>query len=136
MRIRALFLVAPCAGLIAAGCGGSSSPPSTGGTGSGGTGSAPGANAGASLGTATDKVQATDDLKFVPATSTAKVGDIVEWDNTGQVPHTITFASPNDSLSDSMLNPSQKWQVKFVTAGTYSYKCTIHPGMTGTITVS
>ena len=112
-----------------AACGGSSSPsPSSSAGSSVGT-------AGASLGTAAETIDAVDQLQFMPSSTTAHVGDIVEWRNTGTVMHTVTFDS-NQSLTDSALNPSGKWQVKFTVAGTYPFRCTIHPSMTGTITVS
>ena len=91
--------------------------------------------AGASLGTPVVKVAATDALVFDPTTSPAKVGDIIEWDNTGSVAHTITFDSC-PSLNDDTIAPGGKWQVKITVAGSYSYVCTIHPGMKGTLTVS
>jgi plastocyanin len=33
------------------------------------------------------------------------------------------------------LQQGNRWQVQFTTAGTYKYRCTFHPGMTGQITV-
>ena len=85
------------------------------------------------LGTAAQKVSATADLKFAPATTTAKVGDVIEWTNTGSVPHNVTFDDP--TLTSGTLNQNDTWQVKFTTAGSYAYKCTFHPGMTGQVTV-
>jgi plastocyanin len=91
--------------------------------------------AGVSLGAATVKISATGQLMFDPAMQTAHVGDIVQWTNTGSVEHTITFdAQP--SLSDPALQPGATWEVKFTTAGTYQYHCSIHPTMVGTIVVS
>jgi plastocyanin len=83
------------------------------------------------------KVESNDQLQFSPSSQTAKVGQIVQWTNPGTVAHTITFDSSNAScLSDSQIAPGSTWEVKFTQAGTYSYKCTIHPGMNGTLTVS
>lgn len=91
--------------------------------------------AGVSLGTAAVKISATDQLTFDPAMQTAHVGDIVQLTNTGSVAHTITFdAEP--SLSDPSLQPGATWEVKFTTAGTYQYHCSIHTMMVGTIVVS
>ena len=63
---------------------------------------------------------------------------MVEFKNTGTVTHTVTFQDANDScLSDASLDPGATWEVKFNTAGTYNYLCTIHaPNMKGSITVS
>src|SRR5580700_1994379 len=91
-----------------------------------------------SLGTATMTIQATDNLVFVPASSNAAVGDIVEFKNTGSVPHTVTFQDNNDScLTHSTLAPGATWEVKFTQPGTYNYLCTIHaPNMKGDIKVT
>jgi plastocyanin len=90
--------------------------------------------AGANLGTAAVKVASTDQLQFSPVSQTAGVGQIVQWTNPGSQPHTVTFDTASD-LSDSLLAPGGTWEVKFTKAGTYTYKCTIHPGMDGTLTV-
>lgn len=124
-----LLLVGGASALLAA-CGGGGSTSSSSSNGGGGAGSA-----GANLGTATVKIDATDKLQFSPTSSTAHVGDIVEWTNSGTVQHTVTFDT-QQSLSDPSLTPGGTWEVKFSQAGTYNYKCTIHPGMNGTITVS
>lgn len=114
---------------VLAACGGSSSTPAA------GTGSTSVGVAGANLGTATVMIAATGQLAFDPATQTAHVGDIVQWSNTGSVEHTVTFDG-QPSLSDPSLQPGGTWEVKFTTAGTYQYHCSIHPNMLGTIVVS
>jgi plastocyanin len=92
--------------------------------------------AGATLGAATVTIQATDSNVFTPATTTAHVGDIIEWMNTGSVLHTVTFTD-HPELNDDTLAGGGMWQVKFTVAGTYPYICTIHqPDMKGTITVT
>jgi plastocyanin len=90
------------------------------------------------LGSVGMTIQATDSLIFVPASSTASVGEVVEFKNTGEQPHTVTFQDNNDGcLTDGSLNPGATWDVKFSAAGTYNYICTIHaPNMKGEITVS
>jgi plastocyanin len=123
--------VAACLTAALAGCGGgSSSSSSSGGTCSAGT-------AGVNVGSATSTVKATDSLTFTPQTVTVGVGQVLQWSNTGSVGHTVTFDdSANGCLSDVSLQGGSTWQVKFAQAGTYAYHCTIHPQMTGTITVS
>ena len=131
-RFRPLALGAGASltlGLAACGNG----PPGTGSS-SGGT-----CTAGTlvSSGTAQVKIDANDQLQFVPASDNAKVGQIVQWTNPGTVAHTITFDSSNAScLTDSQIAPGASWEVKFTQAGSYTYKCTIHPGMNGSLTVS
>ena len=90
--------------------------------------------AGVRLGTPAVHVAATDQLQFSPSTQTLHVGDIVEWMNTGTVEHTVTFDS-QPYLSDPTLQPGATWEIKLTQAGTYPYRCTIHPGMNGTLVV-
>jgi plastocyanin len=124
------------AGVVA--CGGESATTpssSSGGATTPSASSASGGTAGVNLGAAAESVSATDQLKFDPGSVSAHVGDIVKWTNTGTVNHTVTFES-NPSLSDVSLAAGGTWEVKFDAAGTYAYRCTIHAGMTGTVTVS
>lgn len=107
--------------------GSSSSSSSSGGGSSNG-------NAGVNLGTAASKVSATDQLQFSPNSLSINTGDIVQWTNTGSVTHTVTFDNAS-SLSDPSLAGGATWQVKFTSPGSYAYHCSIHSGMTGTITV-
>lgn len=93
-----------------------------------------GQGAASGLGTPAETVSATANLSFSPNTTTAKVGDVVQWTNTGNVPHNVTFSDP--TLTSGTLNQNDTWQVKITVAGTYAYKCTFHPGMTGTLTVT
>jgi plastocyanin len=86
------------------------------------------------LGTAVEKVSATDALKFDPSATSAKVGDVIQWTNTGTVAHNVTFDDP--TLTSTTLNPGNTWEVKITVAGTYAYHCTFHPGMTGQLTVA
>ena len=116
-------------GLAACGNG----PPQSSGSGGGGGASCPG-TAGASVGSPEVKVSASDSLQFAPTSATAKVGQVVNWTNTGSVLHNITF--DQSCLTDSNFAPQGTWQIKFSQAGTYAYKCTIHPGMNGSLTVS
>ena len=102
--------------------------------GSGGGGGSSVGTAGAKLGTADVKVDATDQLQFSPNSSSAKVGQIIQWTNAGSVLHNVTFDV--SSLSDSGLAPGGTWEVKFTKAGSYHYVCTFHAGMEGTVTVS
>lgn len=82
---------------------------------------------------AVQTVKETDSLKFDPSSISVKVGDVVEWVNSSSVPHNVTF--DNGPASPTM-NSGDKFELKFVKAGSYHYVCTFHPGMEGTVTVS
>src|SRR5580700_2646408 len=108
---------------------------------SGGAGGPAACNGAAAVtfpGTPAATVAATDNLVFVPDTSTIAVGDVLEFQNTGSVTHTVTFQDNDDAcLTDATLAPGATWSVKFTKDGTYNYLCTIHaPNMKGKITVT
>lgn len=86
------------------------------------------------LGTPAQTVSQTADLKFNPATTTAKAGEVVQWTNSGSVPHNVTFDG-NDAITSGSMAKGDTWQVKITAPGTYKYHCTFHPGMDGTLTI-
>jgi plastocyanin len=86
------------------------------------------------LGSPAEKVSATAALKFDPTATSAKAGDVIQWTNTGSVPHNVTFDDP--TLTSGTLNQNDTWQVKITVPGTYKYHCTFHPGMDGQLTVA
>jgi plastocyanin len=61
------------------------------------------------------------------------VGTTVTWTNNDSIPHD-TIAD-GGQWSSPILNPGQTFQFRFATAGTFPYRCTLHPGMVGTVTV-
>jgi plastocyanin len=71
---------------------------------------------------------------FTPADASIKTGAVIEWDNAGTEQHNVIF-DDYAALSSNTMNVGDKYQVKFTVAGTYSYHCTIHPGMNGSLTV-
>ena len=73
------------------------------------------------------------DLFFSPASVSIAVGDTVTWHNTGQAPHNAT--ADDGSFKTPDLNNGQSASHTFSQAGTFSYICTIHPNMKGTIRV-
>ena len=73
------------------------------------------------------------DLFFSPASVSIAVGDTVTWHNTGQAPHNAT--ADDGSFKTPDLNNGQSASHTFNQAGTFSYICTIHPNMKGTIRV-
>jgi plastocyanin len=74
------------------------------------------------------------DNSFSPATRAVAAGTTVRWVNEGTVQHNTT--GENGAWQSSNLNPDQTFQRTFSAAGTFDYECTLHDGMTGTITVT
>lgn len=70
--------------------------------------------------------------KFVPETVTIKVGDTVEWRNTGKIIHWVAIgppipkgAKPFDSGS---MAPGAVYRHTFTVAGHYNHVCLPHAG--------
>jgi plastocyanin len=135
--------------IVAIGCGGggdSGYPTSTGtgngtGTGSGtGTGTGTGSGTGTASGTASVSITATDDgygyasYAFSPTSVTITKGGTVTWSNGGGVAHNITFSTTGAPTNVANFSSGTSSRT-FDNAGTFSYQCTNHPGMSGTVTV-
>jgi plastocyanin len=73
------------------------------------------------------------DFFFSAASVTVHVGDTVTWHNSGQAPHTAT--ANDGSFDTGTINAGGSGSHTFNSAGTFSYICTIHPQMKGTIRV-
>ena len=72
---------------------------------------------------------------YMPATITLVIGmnSTVTWVNQDSVPHTVTA---NDKSFDSgAINAGKSWTYTFTLPGTYSYYCSYHPWMKGTVIV-
>ena len=72
---------------------------------------------------------------YSPNTITVRVGvnNTVTWVNNDDAPHTVTAS---DGYFDSgNIAAGQSWTHTFSTPGTYSYYCSYHPWMKGTIVV-
>ena len=87
-------------------------------------------------------INAQDNLTFDKPSLTISKGQEVCWQNLGTAFHTVTATSavPADSnwtaaAFDHQLNPGLIVSHVFSTVGDYSYHCSIHAGMTGTISV-
>ena len=74
------------------------------------------------------------DSTFSPGDVTVSAGGAVEWTNTDSLPHTVAFE--DDAIGDSeQLDQGDTFSATFETAGTFDYMCTIHPEMSGSVTV-
>jgi plastocyanin len=74
------------------------------------------------------------DFAFAPRTITAKVGHTVKWahQNAG-VTHTVTALDKAFDSGD--LEEGEEFSHRFPAAGTFTYRCTIHTDMRGTVKV-
>ena len=75
-----------------------------------------------------------DNFSFSPNTLTLSAGATVTWTNHDNVPHVVSSADSQFKKS-TVLKTGQSFSHTFVTTGTYSYFCSIHPRMTGKIIV-
>ena len=74
------------------------------------------------------------DNAFTPASISLPAGRIVRWLNQGSQPHTVT-ANPG-SFNSGVIPAGGTFQLSFPAAGTFPYVCTIHVGMSGSVTVT
>jgi plastocyanin len=73
------------------------------------------------------------DFVFQPARLEIAAGTTILWSNNGQVAHTVT--SRDGSFDTGLIEPGESRAVTFSRAGTYPFRCTPHPFMTGTVVV-
>jgi Plastocyanin len=71
---------------------------------------------------------------FVPPEITVSVGTTVTWTNDDATIHTVT--DKGGSFDSSIIAPTATWENTFETAGEFNYYCSLHPFMTGKVTVS
>jgi plastocyanin len=120
--MRTLVLAALC--LALAGCGSSSSSP-------------PAASATPDPTVAAAKSNVVDvtmrNIKFVPATTTVKLGQTVRWTNDDKIVHTV--ASSKLRLASEGINGGDTFTYRPRKRGRFPYFCTIHAGQTGVLIV-
>ncbi|HEX8857458.1 MAG TPA: plastocyanin/azurin family copper-binding protein, partial [Thermoleophilaceae bacterium] len=72
------------------------------------------------------------DFSFGPKSISIKAGDTVTWTNTGQAPHDAS----GSGFKIPVLTTGKSASHTFNTPGTFSYICSIHPFMKGTVVVA
>lgn len=70
---------------------------------------------------------------YSPSVLKVKVGTTVTWENQDSVEHSVT--ADDGSFDTKMLAQGEQGSFTFTKAGTYTYHCSSHPSMTGTIVV-
>jgi plastocyanin len=74
-----------------------------------------------------------DNFVFTPGRLTIKAGTTVVWTNRDDIPHTV--ASKGREFKSKAMDTDESFSFTFATPGEYSYFCSLHPHMTGTIVV-
>jgi plastocyanin len=73
-------------------------------------------------------------MAFNPASVSVTAGTTITWTNKDAIGHTVT--SDTGLFDSGTVAASGTYQYTFSTAGTFSYHCKIHPGMTASVTVT
>ena len=91
------------------------------------------ASAAAPPGSAAYKVEIRN-FHFMPALVTVPAGAQVTWTNKDEEPHIVVSAG-GQFASSPALDTGDSYHTTFAKPGTYTYFCSIHPQMVGTIIV-
>ena len=78
---------------------------------------------------------------YEPDIVTIQPKTLVIWTNIDSTTHTVTSGEPSENDTGTMFDsdqiaPSGTYSFMFMDPGTYNYFCSIHPWMTGQVTVS
>ena len=119
---------APATGAPATGAPASAAPSSAGG------GGAAAACAPAATGAAPTVKATIKNFAFSPEPVTAKVGDVIGWTNGDNVGHTVTL--DDGTCTTDTIASTTTGALAFSAPGTYTYHCSIHTNMKGTITIT
>src|SRR5947208_6575911 len=74
------------------------------------------------------------DLAFNPQTLTVKSGEKITWTNRYEEPHTVVSVEKQIKKS-SALDTDETFTITAGAPGPYTYFCSVHPKMTGTIVI-
>ena len=74
-----------------------------------------------------------DKATFMPAAVSARVGDVIVWDNKDIVAHTATA---RDKAWDVMIPPGRTARIEMKKAGPVEYYCRFHLNMVGRLNVT
>ena len=132
-RNKAMIVLLACLaallGIALVGCGGGGG--SYGGGGGTSTGGAASTGAGSTGGAAGGTTITEQNFAFSPSTATVKAGDTVTFTNNDSAPHNVKIDGKELGVQNQ--GESKTWTA--TKAGSFPFSCTIHPSMTGEITV-
>jgi 3',5'-cyclic-AMP phosphodiesterase len=72
---------------------------------------------------------------FAPAAITVKAGQELTWMNEDDAPHTVMGSDPGSPLRSPALDTGDRYTIALSKPGIYRYFCSLHPHMTGAVTV-
>lgn len=75
-----------------------------------------------------------EDFAYRPATLSVPVGTTVTWVNRDAVPHNVIAS--DRSFYSGLMRRDAVWSQTFTQPGTFSYVCTLHPGMVARVAVT
>jgi hypothetical protein len=75
------------------------------------------------------------DFSFSPATAKVNQGFSIQWNFMGPSNHTATDTTGMGLFNSGSHGPGSSYSFVFIAAGRYPYHCSIHPSMTGSISV-
>jgi plastocyanin len=125
--MRRLAIPLTLLALLAAACGGDDDG------GGGGGGGAEGGTSSAACPSGSVEIKMVD-IKFDPAEATAGVGQEICWINEDTVEHDAV-AESDATFRSELFGKDETFTTTIDAPGTVDYVCTVHPGMTGKITV-
>jgi plastocyanin len=73
------------------------------------------------------------DFMFAPLSLSVTAGSTVTWTNKDDEPHTVV--SDSGLFRSAAMDTNESFSFRFDKPGTYTYACSIHPRMVGTIVV-
>lgn len=80
-----------------------------------------------------------DSSCYVPSSLYIQPSQVVLWDNKDSAAHTVSSGTPDIGVSavfdSKVIAGGEKFSYKFENKGIFDYFCTLHPWMTGTISV-
>lgn len=76
-----------------------------------------------------------DNFSFSPQALTVAVGTTVTWTNRDDIPHTVVSTDDPKVFKSKVLDTDEKFSFTFSKPGSYAYFCSVHPKMTGKVTV-
>lgn len=77
------------------------------------------------------------DFAYNPETITIKKGTTITWTNQDDARHDVApTGGAADFQASELLAKGESYTFTFNTAGTYTYQCSPHPYMTGTVVVT